>query len=61
MRKAYSRHSKIGDEDLETELTFVEFREFCKSSFKHVSDLEICRLYRLSWSFGNGAANFGHA
>lgn len=58
LREAYSRYSKIGDGNLDTELTFLEFREFCRNNLIHVSDLEICRLYRLSWSFGNGVATF---
>ena len=58
LRKAYARYSMIAGDDLDTELTFVEFREFCKGSFNHMTDLEICRVYRLAWSFGNGVATF---
>lgn len=47
-----------GESDMNSELSFFEFREFCKSNFKHTSNQDISKLYRIAWNFGNGAVNF---
>ena len=58
LRVAFSRYSMVGDEDINTKLTFSEFREFCRGCLKNISEKDITRLYRLSWSFGNGETTF---
>lgn len=39
-------------------LSFPEFAEFVKESLKNVNELDIARLYRTSWSFGDRKVNF---
>lgn len=58
LRRAFARVSIMGEKDLDAMLNFMEFREFIKSAFQHVNDLEIPQIYRFAWNVGNGIVNF---
>ena len=58
LKKSWGKHSILGEGDLETNLTFFEFRSFIRDSFRKVTELQTSELFRLAWSFGNGTVTF---